>query len=311
MKIKFLSENTEIYNDIMTKNSQMEMETNSKAPKLEEVSDLATALKTLFFIMECLGQRHNTSKALWKKRLHSILLIVFIFVSGTIFIIVRSRTSYLNFPIITSVVDAYSNIHLFLLVTCQVISSAFSSPTTENIIEYQFRVVDSLLGIDQSALYKKGRRTVHKLIALYISVLLFTASFVNYSSSIWFLLSSVFEYFMYFMKCFISLYFITHLYFLKNQLFMLNVQLEVGFDPSKDRSINITKGNTRINDISCAENYFFSCDELRKQCKEVLKQNKVVDIDKLAKVYLHCCNQAKLINFQCSTEVSIIIILKH
>lgn len=289
----------EIYNDYVTNNPQMKTDSNySKETNLEDVSDPTTALKPLFFIMECLGEYHHASKPLWKKRLHSILLIVFIFISGIIIVTLRTSIIYINFPIITSTMEVISEINLFILVACQLLSSANSSPITDNKIKRNFSVIDSLLGINKSAIYKRSRRTVYKLMAFLIFLFLLTTTFENYInfSLMYFFLFS-FEYVLYFMKCFITIYFISHLYFLKNQLFILNVQLEVGFNPAKDE--DFTNGNTRINDISHVENYLFSCDELRHQTEGTFKHNTNFNINTMAEVYLHCCNQVDLIDYKC------------
>lgn len=303
----------EIYKDNLT-NPHTEIEAKSKETKLEEVNDLTTAMKPLFFIMECLGEHHNASKALWKKRLHSILLLVLILTSGIIIVTLRSSIIYVNLPTIISIVEVISEIDLFILVACQLLSSAYSPPITDKKIKHNFSAIDSLLGINKLAVYKRGRSTVHKLMAFLIILLVLSITFETYtnSSGTYFFLYS-FEYFLYFMKCYITIYFISHLYFLKNQLFILNVQLEVVYDHTKDNAefTDVIIGNTRVNDISCVENCLFSCNELRLKTEDAFKHNKIFNINTMAEAYLLCCNQADLINYTCSIQVSVTIILLY
>lgn len=276
----------------------------TKEFKHEEIIDSSTALQPLFRLMNLLGVRHNPNKSRWKKQLHSILLSVLLLISGTFVVTLRTSSFYLNSPIIASTIEVFSEINLLILVAWQLIVSVSSSPINENKIKRNFIIIDSLLGINTADLYKRGKRTVIKLMAWNILTFVLIVAIENYSKEINFLLLYCVEYFLYFMKCFLTVYFVSHLYFLKNQLFILNVQLEVGFNPAKNNTgfTNI-HGNTRVSDISRVENYMFSCDELRHQSEDALKRNKGVNINNLAEVYLHCCNQADLINFKCSNQV--------
>lgn len=295
MRIKSVSDKIEIFNNMN------EITHLTKELEHEEMIDSTTALKPLYCIMNILGERHDPNKAQWKKLLHSISLSILLFISGTFIVILRTLSLYLHSPIIASTIEVFSEINLLILVVWQLVFSAYSSPVTDDKIKRNFSVIDSLLCIDSSDLYKRGKTTVTKLMTRHLFMCILIIAIEIYSTlSIKFLLLYCVEYFLYFMKCFLTLYFTSHLYFLKNQLFILNVQLEVSFNPAKD-----TAGfrNTQVSDISWVENYLFSCDELRKTSEDALKRNKGVNINNFAEVYLHCCNQADLINFKCSIQV--------
>lgn len=268
------------------------------------INNLGAAVDPLLAIMRVIGLSHRWNRALWKKLLHSTIVIFFIILSAIYAF--SNQEEIKGTPLILYIIDSLVMMSVLCLGIANLYVGGFSCPSTIEKYHSNSNIIDTILCIDTCIFYNRARKTVMKL-TVFMTLLHFALiSYDLYVKTQFYSLKSCYmyflEYFLTLINLYPAIYFMIHLYIIKNKLFILNKQLQHHFKLDVNDDFG-GREDPRLHDISILEKFVFSCSQMLCISDEALKGQTSTIVHNMKEGYLLSCEQADLINYRFSYQV--------